>query len=84
MAQSSSPPKMDKRVSELMQEEGGRPRADSDGTRTRSWSGTDFDGPGRPRTFSFGGKKKRIVAIAVDASENSERAFDCTYMACYL
>ncbi|ELU17185.1 hypothetical protein CAPTEDRAFT_161721 [Capitella teleta] len=65
---STAPIKQDKRVSELVD--------DSAGGRVRSWSGTSFDGTGRARTFSLGGKKSRLVAIAVDGSEACERAFD--------
>ena len=66
-----------KRVSELIASEAGE-----GGGRVRSWSGTDFEGPGRQRTFSLGGKKKHIVAVAVDGSESAERAFDCEYFCC--
>lgn len=72
---------VDKRVAELQIEEG-RPRtesSDSQGSRVRAWSGVNFDDQGRTRTFSFGGKKKKIIAIAIDSSELCERAFDCEF-----
>ena len=68
------------RVKELIQEDDMRPRSDSTGSRTRAWSGTDFQDAGRPRTFTVERAQRKLVVVAVDASEASARAFDCQWL----
>ncbi|ELU17644.1 hypothetical protein CAPTEDRAFT_192834 [Capitella teleta] len=63
------------RVKQLKEEDDSRPRSDSTGSRTRSWSGVEFESPGRPRTFSVERGEKNLVVLAVDASKAAENAF---------
>lgn len=65
------------RVKELIEEDITRPRSDSTESRTRAWSGIDFDTPGRPRTFSEERSVKKLVVIAVDESKPAWSAFEC-------